>query len=227
LKKDSITTNLASNDVIGTWMNRIRGWFPQEPTLPKHLKIKLESHKRNWFPKDPLIAAIKSTEDEKFNRWALCPFLTPGALMSLSALLSGLFGLLFIGILLLNELPSADGVAFISSNFITGILSVGAFVVGFISGILLLANRSIVKAVAFMYVTFFLGIAILAIPLLLDIGSLEGGLVVAGQMIGLSTTALISLGLNYRKLKNSLITNENKLSKTYQTTIQAVQDSAL
>jgi hypothetical protein len=188
----------------------IRGWFPQEPQLPKHLKIKLESHKRDWFPKDPLITAIKTTDDERFNRWALCPFLTPGALMSLSSLLSGLFGLLFIGVLLLNELPSVDGVDFILSNFITGILSVGAFVVGFFSGILLLANRSIGKAVAFMYVTFFLGIAIIAIPLLFGIGSLEsGGLVVATQMIGLSTTALVSLGLNYRKLKNSLITKED------------------
>ena len=84
-----------------------RGWFPQEPPLPKHLKIKLESHKRDWFPKDPLIAAIKTTDDEKFNRWALCPFLTPGALMILSAILSTLFGLLlvFAYLLLYNRRP--------------------------------------------------------------------------------------------------------------------------
>jgi hypothetical protein len=208
-------------------LKKLRGWFPQEPTLPKHLKIRLDSHKRNWYPKDPLIAAIKSTEDEKFNRWALCPFLTPGALMIVSSLLSALFGFLFVGIWLLNSLASGYSVAFILGFHLTGILSVSAFVLGMFSGILLLANRSIAKALASIVLILSFGVAIIAIPLLLDVGSWESGLLVGLQMVGLSTTALISLGLNYRKLKNSVITNENKLSKTYQTTIQAVQDSTL
>jgi hypothetical protein len=186
----------------------IRGWFPQEPQLPKSLKMKLESHKRDWFPKDPLIGAIKSTKDEKFNRWALCPFLTPGALMIFSALISALFGLLFTGVWIVNEFAGVDTVAFISDYWITGILSMCAFALGLFSGFLLLANRSIVKAAAFIVVIFSFGFAIMTTPLLLGVGSWEGGLVVASQMVGLSTTALISLGLNYRKLKNSLITKE-------------------
>jgi hypothetical protein len=193
-------------------LKTLRGWFPQEPTLPKHLKIKIESHKRNWFPKDPLIAAIKSTEDEKFNRWALCPLLTPGVLMALSALFSGLFGLIFVGACLLNPLPSVDADAFISGNYILGIFGVGAAIFGFLSGILLLANRSIVKATAFIVVVFSFGVSTITIPLLLDRYSWESAWMVESQMIMLPAAALISLGLNYKKLKNSLVTKETNIS---------------
>jgi hypothetical protein len=204
----------------------IRGWFPQEPQLPKPLKIKLESHKRNWFPKDPLIAAIKTTEDEKFNRWTLCPFLTPGALMVLSALLAAPFGLLLV-YLYLQYVIGGPSVSMYSVPY-PGILSVGAIILGFLSGTLLLANRSIVKAVAGIVTVFSFGIVILVIPPLLNGWDWVSCAAFTLPMIVLSATSLIFVGLNYIKLKRSLITKENNTTnETDPTTIPMVQDSAL
>ncbi len=190
---------------------QFRGWFPQEPQLPKHLKIKLESHRRDWFPKDPLIASIKTTDDEKFNRWALCPFLTPGALMILSAMLSTLFGLLMVFSYLYYVFASSSITTYTALYPV--ILSVGAFILDYLSGILLLANRSIVKAAACIVVVFSFGMAILVIPSLLEgwgWGSLY--VVVSSPMIALSAASLILVGLNYRKLKNSLNTKEDDIT---------------
>jgi hypothetical protein len=191
-------------------LKKIRGWFPQEPQLPKPLQIKLESHKRDWFPKDPLITSIKSTKDEKFNRWALCPFLTPGASMVLSALLSAPFGLLLV-YLYLQYVIGGPSVSMYSALY-PGILSVGACILGFLSGTLLLANRSIVKAAACIVVVFSFGIAIQVLPPLLEEWSWGSCLELASPMIVLSAASLILVGLNYRKLKNSLNTKEDDIT---------------
>jgi hypothetical protein len=190
---------------------RLRGWFPQEPTLPKHLKMKLESHKRDWFPKDPLITAIRTTNDEKFNRWALCPFLTPGALMILSAILSTPFVLLLV-FAYLQFVIVGSSVSMYSALYPV-ILSIGAFILESLSGILLLANRSINKAAACIVAVFSFGIAILMLPPLLDgrgWGSFYG--VISSPIIVLSAVSLILVGLDYRKLKNSLITKEDNIT---------------
>jgi hypothetical protein len=202
----------------------LRGWFPQEPALPKHLKIKLESHKRNLFPNDPLIASIKTTDDEKFNRWALCPFLTPGALMSISALLSGLFGFVLVFAYIMSVVAGRSNI----TSIYPGILGIGAFILGFLSGILLLANRSIVKATVCIGGVFSFGIATLVAPPLLDGLSWNSFLVMWLPMVVLSAASLFLVGLNYRKLKNSLIPKQNDIANgTDQTTIQTIHDSAL
>jgi hypothetical protein len=190
-------------------LKTLRGWFPQEPTLPKHLKIKLDLHKRNWFPKDPLIAAIKTTDDEKFNRWALCPFLTPGALMSLLALLSGLFGFVLVFAYIVFVVAGTTNI----TTLYPGILCIGAFILGTLSSILLLANRSIVKATVCILGVFSFGIATFVALPLLDGLRWDSFLVVALPMVALSAASLILVGLNYRKLKNSLITKEDNIKR--------------
>jgi hypothetical protein len=189
-------------------LKTLRGWFPQEPQLSKHQKIQLESHKRNWFPKDPLIAAIKSTDDKNFNRWAFCPFLTPGALMSLSALLSGLFGSVLVFAYIMCIIVGRSNI----TSIYPGILGIGAFILGSLSGILLLSNRSIVKATVCIVGVFSFGIATLVAPPLLDGFSWNSFLIVWLPMVALSAVSLILVGLNYRKLQNCLIPKEDTLS---------------
>lgn len=94
------------------------------------LKNKLESHIRGWLPQEPILYTLKSTKDKaNFDRWALCPFLVPGALMIFAALLSALFGLTLMAAYLPESLQGADKVFY--SGLYVGTLSVGAFVLGY------------------------------------------------------------------------------------------------
>ena len=172
-----------------SWSRRIRGWFPQEPTLS--------------------IIKNSSTKDERKNdNWALCPYLVPGALMIFAALLSANFGLTLVSVYL-PGFPAGDTVFY--SGLYVGILSVTAFVLGLISGGLLLAGKRIHIAVTGIAIIFCFGLATIILPTLEGLGW-TSGLIVASPMIAFPVISLIQVGLNSKKLKAYNAIQEPKLT---------------
>jgi hypothetical protein len=102
-----------------------------------------------------------------------------------------------------------------------GILGVSAFILGILSSILLMANRSIIKATICVIGVFSLGIATILTPPLLEGLRWDSYLVLSGPMIALSATSLFLVEFNYRKLKNSLTKGTQSTNEVNQTTIPA------
>lgn len=171
------------------------------------MSLKQSSKKffRGWFPQEPTLSLTRSTgtkNETKSDSWALCPFLAPGALMIFAALLSACFGLTFSW-----YLPGGTGIY--SAGFYTGIFSVAGSVIGLICGGLLLAGKHIPVAVTGLAVVFCVGLATVAMPILMGY-TWMGELLVASPMIAFSAVGLIQVGLNSRKLRAYDATQEPK-----------------
>jgi hypothetical protein len=163
-------------------LDKIRGWFPQEPNL---------AYTRN------------SKSEEKFQREELYPFLAPGALMIVSALLSALIGLTLVCTYLPDLLEGAETIFY--KGLYVGILNVGAFILGILSGSLLLAKKHITTALGSIFGIFCFGIATIIIPRALG-GLWQEGVLVASPLLSFSFLSIILVGRNIKKLNDNDVT---------------------
>ncbi len=146
----------------------------------------LKKKLRGWFPQEPTLNVIKSEAPQEPNALLALPVPTLGAIMIVASLLSAVFGAVLIWIYLILNTGAGAPVYFIGLHI--GILSLAAFAVGLSSGIMLLIGKHTAAMAGIVTVLAF-GLATLIIPVI-EGESSTSGLLFALPMIASSFAAL-------------------------------------
>jgi hypothetical protein len=157
-------------------------------------KRSIERQTRGWFPKDPILFTPNSARHRrKLEKWVANPFFTLGSLMIVSSLLSAVFGTVLVSAYLTILVEQVDMIFY--SGLCVGILSLVAFALGLYSGVLLLSEKHVTRAVTGMATILCFGFATLLIPILEGLPS-QSGLIVASPMIISSVASLLVASLS-------------------------------
>jgi hypothetical protein len=176
------------------------------------LKNKLESRIRGWFPQEPTIGIIKSTQiNLRFDRWVGLPFSTIGALMIIFSVLSVAFGTSLISFIVdyQSHFPAEPGETIFFSVLCAGIFNLAAFPFGLCAGILMLARKNIGIAITGMFIVLSFGLATVLVPIF-EGQPPQSGLYTASLMIVPSVVALCITGTKIGRQK-TIITSQNEL----------------
>ncbi|MGD6811021.1 MAG: hypothetical protein ACQCN3_15110 [Candidatus Bathyarchaeia archaeon] len=159
----------------------------------------IEEQTRGWLPKDPvLFTPNRARYGRKLGKWIANPFSTLGGLMIVASLLSAVFGGGLVSVYL-TLLFGQEGTIYYAGLYI-GIIGLASFALGLYSGILLLTEKHINRAVTATAIILCCGIVTLLLPML-EGQPVQSGLIVASPMLFSTLTTLTITLLNKRNQK--------------------------